>query len=353
MGQSSKKIPSFSLDKIINNLVLVISFGVLAHLVFLLITNDQNIWAYLSKIKFPYLLLIIVCLFANWLGHSIRLMIWTRYLGQGFKLKEALRIAVFTELGAAITPTLVGGGPIKLALLIKHKLSTGKAGFLTLLNGLEDFFMYCTVLVIGFFHARESIYKILASILEFIKYNFSKFVGILLCLAIIIFIFRRIQYFKNFLFIPQSYRRSFASLINDLKGGWSEMIQCFSKVRKDGLGYLLLSLIVLFTQWTIRFSVLFILLTALDIDFEIFQIYIQQWIVYLTMIFIPTPGASGGAEATFYLIFEKSLPKDLLPLITSTWRFFMYYLMLLFAVCIVQFTSIPGPGKDLTKTSDE
>jgi uncharacterized protein (TIRG00374 family) len=129
------------------------------------------------------------------------------------------------------------------------------------------------------------------------------------------------------------------------------MLDCFNQVRKNGLGYLLLSLVVLFTQWTIRFSVLLILLTALDIDFEIFQIYIQQWIVYLTMIFIPTPGASGGAEATFYLIFEKSLPKDLLPLITSTWRFFMYYLMLLFAVCIVQFTSIPRPGKKPPKKS--
>jgi uncharacterized protein (TIRG00374 family) len=353
LGQSLKRIPSFNLNKIINNLVLVISFGVLANLIFLLITNEQNIWEYLSKIKFQYLALILLCLFANWLGHSLRLMIWTRYLGQGFKLKEALRIAVFTELGAALTPTLIGGGPIKLALLIKNKLSTGKAGFLTLLNGLEDFIMYCTVLVISFFHARESILKILASIGDFIKYNFSKFVGILMCLVIIIFIFRRIQYFKNFLFIPQSYRKSFASLISDLKGGWSEMIQCFNKVRKDGLAYLLLSLIVLFTQWTIRFSVLLILLTALDIDFEVFQMYIQQWIVYLTMIFIPTPGASGGAEATFYLIFEKSLPKDLLPLITSTWRFFMYYLMLFFAVFIVQFTAIPLPGKDTEDSSDE
>ena len=131
------------------------------------------------------------------------------------------------------------------------------------------------------------------------------------------------------------------------------MVSCFSQVRKNGLGHLLLSLTVLFVQWTIRFSVLIILLTALEIDFKIFQMYIQQWIVYLTMIFIPTPGASGGAEATFYLIFEKNLPRDLLPLITSTWRFFMYYLMLFFAVFIVQFTSIPGPSKEMTEEINE
>ena len=350
---SQNKTPSFKLERIINNLILVICFGVVAHLIFLLLTNEQNIFQYLSKIKLPYLVLILACLFANWLGHSLRLMIWTRYLGQGFKLKEALRIAVFTELGAAITPTLIGGGPIKLALLIKHKLSTGKAGFLTLLNGLEDFIMYCTVLVVAFFHARESIFKILASILEFIQSNFPKFLVILLILGIIIYIFRRIHYLKNFLFIPKSYRKSFRQLLIELKNGWNEMVACFSQVRKNGLGHLLLSLTVLFVQWTIRFSVLIILLTALEIDFKIFQMYIQQWIVYLTMIFIPTPGASGGAEATFYLIFEKNLPRDLLPLITSTWRFFMYYLMLFFAVFIVQFTSIPGPSKEMTEEINE
>lgn len=348
MENSNERPYVFNLNKTINSLVLVVSMGILAHLIFLLITNDQNIFQYLSRIKLPYLLLIILCLLCNWFGHALRLVIWTRYLGQQFRFLDALRIAIYTELGAAVTPTIIGGGPIKLALMIKNKLSTGKAGFLTLLNGLEDFIMYSTVMLIGFFHARDSIFRILASIFSGLKSNFISILGSVLFLYVLHKILMRFPFFRDMHYIPGKYRQAWNRMMLELKSGWHEMLASFNKVRKDGLRYLLVSLVVLFTQWTIRFSVLIILLTALDIDFKPFQVYIQQWIVYLTMVFIPTPGASGGAEATFFLLFEKQLPKDLLPLIISTWRFFMYYLMLFLAVSLVQFIRFPGQPESST-----
>ena len=336
---------SFNLDKTINSLVIVISFGIVAHLIFLLLTNEQNVFAYLSRIKIPYVILILCCLLYNWFGHAVRLVIWTRYLGHQFKYRDALRIAVYTELGAAITPTIIGGGPIKMALLIKNKLSTGKAGFLTLLNGLEDFIMYSTVVIIAFFHARNSIFRIFRSIIQSAKENRSGFALIFLSLIILYLLFKYIPFLKEYRFIPSKYRKAWSRLIHEFKGGWKEMIASFNQVRQNGLRYLLVSLTILFTQWLCRFSVLIILLVALDIDFKAFQVYLQQYIIYLTMMFIPTPGASGGAEATFYLIFEKQIPKDLLPLIMTTWRFFMYYLMLFLAVFLVQFVKYPVAEK--------
>lgn len=268
-------------------------------------------------------------------------MIWTRYLKQQFKFRDALRIAVYTELGAAITPTLIGGGPIKFALLLKNKLSTGKAGFLTLLNGLEDFIMYCTVVVVAFFHARASIFKILKSIFQKATENIGRLLVIVAIIILIVYLFKKVEYLAKYHFIPQKYRSALSKIMSELKGGWHEMIHSFNQVRKDGLRYLLVSLTVLIVQWTCKFTVLIILLYALGVEFKPFQVYIQQWVVYLTMIFIPTPGASGGAEATFYLIFEKQIPRHLLPLVTSTWRFFMYYLMLFVAVFLVQFVKYP------------
>lgn len=343
---------NFNLEKTINTLVVVISFGIVAHLIFLLLTNDQNVFQYLHRIKLPYVFLILVCLFANWVGHALRLMIWTRYLKNQFRFRDALRIAIYTELGAAITPTLIGGGPIKFALLIKQKLSTGKAGFLTLLNGFEDFIMYSTVLVVGFFHARGSIFRILRSIVNGLTENIVKVSLIITGTVILVILFRTVPFLKKMRFLPDKYKQMLSKISSEIKSGWHEMLHSFNQVRKDGLRYLLVSLTVLFVQWTLRFSVLLILLYALGIDFKPFQIYIQQWIVYLTMIFIPTPGASGGAEATFYLIFEKQLPRELLPLITSTWRFFMYYLMLFIAVFIVQFVRYPEKTTETTQTTD-
>ena len=66
-----------------------------------------------------------------------------------------------------------------------------------------------------------------------------------------------------------------------------------------------------------KFSVLIVILHAFNIDFEAIQIYIRQWVIFVTMLFIPTPGASGGAEASFLLIFGKSIPSDIAYLVVS------------------------------------
>ena len=337
MENNPVKTYKFNLDKVITRLVIVISIGIVAHLIFLLLTNDRNVFQYLHEIELYYVFIILCLLPGNWIGHGARLVIWTHYLKNKISYKTGLKIAVYTELGQAITPTLIGGGPIKMALLIKNGLSTGKAGFLTLLGGVEDLIMYSTVFIVAFFYAREDVFKILNSIIDFIlqEWHFF-FLGIL---GILILRFMLKRYSINL--IPEKYHEAWRKTKHDLGNSWNEMIDAFKKVSKDGFGHLSLSLCFLALQWFSRFTVLIVLLTALDIDFKPFQVYIQQWIVYLTMIFIPTPGATGGAEATFFLLFEKQIPKDLLPLVTSTWRFFMYYMMLFTAVTLVQLFHIP------------
>lgn len=338
MGEQSSTAYQFNLNKIINRLVIVVSVGVVAHLIFLLLTNDRNIFQYLHEIKLRYVFLILALLSMNWLGHATRIVIWTNYLKQQFKFKTALKVAIYTELGAAITPTLIGGGPIKLALLYKNGLSTGKAGFLTLLGGCEDFIMYTSVFIISCFHARDAVIQILGSIWNFALEKWSMILIIIAAIYILRILLKR---FKLSI-IPKKYSDSWSKLISELAEGWHEMIEAFKQVVKNGFGHFIISFTILIIQWMSRFTVLIILLYALGIAFKPFQVYLQQWIVYLTMIFIPTPGATGGAEATFFLLFDGEIPKDLLPLIVSTWRFFMYYLMLFAAVTLVQIFHFSG-----------
>ena len=117
-------------------------------------------------------------------------------------------------------------------------------------------------------------------------------------LILIRVVWKRVGFLKDFYFLPKKLRKGIRYLLLELKAAWFEVKFSFNEVRKNGLKYLICSMTVLFVQWTARFTVLILLLSALDIEFKAFQVYLQQWIVYLTMIFIPTPGASGGAEAT-------------------------------------------------------
>ena len=99
------------------------------------------------------------------------------------------------------------------------------------------------------------------------------------------------------------------------------------------------SITIVFIQWFAKSSILAVLLYALNVDIEFKNIYLKQWLVWLTMIFIPTPGATGGAEASFFLLFGSIIPKNVLTLTVSTWRFFTYYFIMMSAVLIFQITS--------------
>ena len=36
--------------------------------------------------------------------------------------------------------------------------------------------------------------------------------------------------------------------------------------------------------------------------------FLLQWVIFTVMVFVPTPGASGGAEAAFLLVYSALLP---------------------------------------------
>jgi hypothetical protein len=50
--------------------------------------------------------------------------------------------------------------------------------------------------------------------------------------------------------------------------------------------------------------------------------------VFTALNFVPTPGASGGAEAAFVLVYSALLPEAVIGIATSGWRFLTFYLQL-------------------------
>lgn len=320
-------------------MIFIVSLGILAHLIFLLLTIDNDILSNISKIKIPYLFLIAAFSLMPWLGGAFRLHMWSRFVKHPLEPKECLKTAVYTDLGGALSPTAIGGGPVKLAYLINKGMSPGKAGLLTALNGFEDLLMYVSIIIISFFHIRDSLGKILSSIGNFILDKYWIILGIIVILFVIRFVIK-ISKFKFASLMPREFRIKVHKFATDLKSNLTEMKALAAEVLKNGKLTLLASFLVLMLSWMARFTILIVLLWSLGIEFKPFQIYLQQWIVYITMMFVPTPGATGGAEASFYLIFGGEIPNDILPLVVSTWRFFTYYFMLMTAVLLVQFFSV-------------
>ena len=133
----------FDFDAIFRTILVVIPIGVLANIIFSLLKTDKNFFLSLHRFSYDYLLLVVVLGLVPWFTGLLRLCLWTRFLGKPLSFRDLFRIILGTELGSAVSPTAVGGGYVKVGMLMQKGYEPGESASLMLLNTVEDglFFM--------------------------------------------------------------------------------------------------------------------------------------------------------------------------------------------------------------------
>jgi uncharacterized protein (TIRG00374 family) len=321
--------------KIINRLILFIGLGVGAHIIFVLSTTESSLLKYLNGISILHLVLIIVLMFLPWIFYALRVFMWSSFLKENIKYTDLLRIVITADLASALSPTAVGGAPVKAALLINRGFSTGNAGFLLTYGVVEDILFYSLGIFLASFFSTDLLTNISSKVFGFVQTYDIHFLIFFILVGSYIYLLRKNKIpvgFRLMTYVPDTFKSKIYQLKNKLSEGYSDMKSNFTLAMKHGKLRMMASFIMLLFQWMAKFSVLIIILDAFNVDFDTIQMYVRQWVVYVTMLFIPTPGASGGAEASFLWIFGKSIPSDLSFLIVSVWRLFTYYFILLSAV---------------------
>ncbi|MBK8701973.1 MAG: flippase-like domain-containing protein [Saprospiraceae bacterium] len=331
--------------KIINRLFILIGVGLLVHVIFLLYTIDPKTFTLLYKIKWPYLVLITFLAICPWLGHAYRIVMWSKFLEYPIGFRTAFGIVMANDLGAAITPTAVGGGPIKLGMLVNKGMPAPKATFMVLLSATEDIIFYGCGIALTFVYMQDLIGRVFHYL-----YTHSIWMITFIALIVLPIVFRKklwqfMGWIKNKM--SEGWQAKLDRSKQSLKHYFSDIGQTYMDVIKTGKWRLLLSVLILFFQWFTKFTILAIILISLGIEFTWFDMYIKQWIIWMGMLVIPTPGASGGAEAAFLLLFKDSMSGDLPNLIVSTWRFFTYYFVLIISVVLFNLMNRQLMKKDL------
>ena len=86
--------------------------------------------------------------------------------------------------------------------------------------------------------------------------------------------------------------------------------------------------------------------------YNISTIISLQSILYEAVAFVPTPGASGGAEAGFLLIFEPIYGAGNTAVAMILWRFITFYFIIFFGGIYLSIYSFKI-GKDKTKVIEK
>jgi uncharacterized protein (TIRG00374 family) len=239
---------------------------------------------------------------------------------------ELFRIVVATDVGGAVMPNAVGGAPLKLAMLVRQGYRPGQATTLTLWGNIEDTIFYVFAISVSLSLTRSWEHPLWQKMTVFLNGNQTTAAILFVSLVLIFLIFRRL--FKR---RPQA-----AGWLEKLRHSLTESRAAFKYIGSKGRKPFLWSLAALSAQWLTRFCILPAVLLALgfhEVDFS--KIFLLQWMVFVAMLLTPTPGATGGAEAAFLLVFAGVVPDGSAAVVMVLWRLLTYYLVLVTGAVIL------------------
>jgi uncharacterized membrane protein YbhN (UPF0104 family) len=251
--------------------------------------------------------------FLPWLLNALRLWNWLRWEGRHRAYADCLRIVAAAELGAAVTPTSVGGASVKTAMLTRRGLPLPRALAITAMGSIEDGLFFA--LAMPPLLAMSGVWR--AGILHRLPAALEgpplRSAGLVLAGLLIVVLLAR--------YSPAG-RRALDTLRRaggDTRRLWRDSLR--RRPRAWALNLLLAAL-----QWLLRYSVLSALLAGLGLPVDPLRAFVLQWLCFTLMALVPTPGAMGGAELIFLALFAGELPAGLQALVMSAWRILTFYL---------------------------
>jgi uncharacterized protein (TIRG00374 family) len=302
---------------------------VAGNLVFSWAATDQAVLASLRDFPRGYLLLAVVLGLIPWFTNALRIWIWTRFIGAVLSYRDALRITLGGELGSSVLPTSSGGEIFRWGMMRQKGISPGAAASVITLGHVEDslFFLLALPLAAGLSSAWEL--PILRTLAERIQGNTIYLLGGALLLLFLLRLLARLVRLGSLGEKPRRRGLHFrARLRRRFRKVWRDFRAVYALVIERGKSRFALTMGATAVQWICRYSIISAVAAFLGAPVDPVLFFLLQWVVFTAMLFIPTPGASGGAEAAFYLVYSALLPAQIIGIATAGWRFLTFYLQL-------------------------
>lgn len=318
-----------SLDRIFRTAMVMIAIGVVGNIAFSLLVTDRDLLVSVGQLPRGYLGLALLLGVIPWFTNALRLLIWTRFLGHGVRFREAFEITLATDLGTAVSPTAVGGGFFKWGLLVQRGVSPGAAASLTTLAPLEDGLFFLIALPVAIYLTASWGHPVFAEAALQLQANALPALGVTAAIAAITW--GAVRWVVGGGFGHRAQRRTqrfFGRIARSMRATWVDARQVYRLIRRDGKSRFALSLGLTAIQWSARYSIISAIVAFLGAPVQPVLFWMLQWVVFSLSAFVPTPGAAGGAEAAFFVIYSPFIPSGLIGLATAGWRFFTFYLLL-------------------------
>jgi hypothetical protein len=316
------------MSKINGKIFSALAISLLIIIIITFLTVDASTWTAFKEINIFYLYLIIAVTFLAWLLNGIKLKVLSSGVGVKIKFFHAVELGLVDRFFSNITPSGIGGQPIKTAAMMKFDISSGKAGAVVVVELLLRLFFFA-------FSLPLVIYKISDIFFDYVRPIFLSIGTAIFISTLIILIY--LMLYKVKLFLKLSFSLLNIKLSRKLIGeekiySWkrklAEEIKIFNSTIwtyiKSGLFELFIAFLLTVLLWMLRFTILYFIIKGFNLEIELGFIILVQLLIYTTVLFIPVPGGS-GIEVLLAVILNRFFPLSLVGIIAALWRFFTYY----------------------------
>lgn len=302
------------------------AISIISTILVLLFTIDATTFIYLRKINPYFLILALIINMLSWVVWGFRIKILANSLDNNLKLINSIKIVIASSLVAALTPSNIGGEPVRLHFLHRNGLTIGDASVVTLGERLIDGLFIGLAAPIAFFLAKDIIED------ELIR-MFFMVAALMLLMLLCIFIYGlfHINHFKVF---SSFFIRFIAKLIGKTNkiDYWTKLLNIiiddFDKSIKKMLNNkasLFMTILCTIVYWILIFIIpSFILIGLGSSPMWVYSIS-AQIILTLIMIIPITPGGSGIAEISFISIYAAFVDSSILGVVAVVWRFVAFH----------------------------
>ncbi len=291
--------------------IVLISLGI-----FWFLTSGKESLYVLKNISIKYLILLFVIVILFNLFNMIRLNFLVKSAGYKMSYKNLFHYTITGVFAGFITPMQSGGIPLQLYLSKKENIPLSSATSILMMRGIMAGFVFVLSLPVVAPVAMKYINNGKMSYL--LKYFVSLYaiVGIIM---LILFVFsHKIEKVLEKRMRGGRIKEYLLSFVKGVENFIDTTIYFFTK----GKWNFMLSLLFTALMLVLQSAISPVLLLSMGIKDNLMLSFIFQFLLIFLLSFTPTPGGSGIAEGSGWLLFRYVCPKEYISVYVVMWRFF-------------------------------
>lgn len=319
-----------------NYIFIAITAGVMVWLLCQM-KNPEQVWQTLRTADPRFMLAALGCMIAFWVIEGLLLKNVAHSFGHNLPGKACMRISMIGQLFNNLTPFASGGQPIQAYELAHCGVSYGESTCILMVKfiiyqlAMTLYALVVSIWQFGFFSANVAGFGLLIFIGFFTNvFALSIILAVGLfpnatrkCLHGLIRLAARLHILHN----PD---KAHARLDSEL-----DMFYTNFQIMKSRPRIIIAPLLLTLLQLTAYFTIPYLIFMSLGIKtVDYVHAFCATLFVFMVTSFVPAPGASGGAEGSFYWFLSIFISDgDMLLMTTVLWRVLTFYLPIIVGAC--------------------